>query len=564
MLLVRRLTIVRQILLLSPVIIIATSCSNTSKELWHYDGRIGLSRQEFTDKMEKSIPEPKESDNNAEDGNIPDLKDIITAPKKAAMKKEKLISISVTEDIAIKDVLLEIGRVSGVDIQIAPDIEGHINFIAKRKTITEVLDRICELTNIKYQYHGKFISIEVDKPYVVSYRVNFLNITRSGTSSNNLTTTITGSASGSSQFNMNTKGEDTFWDDMQKNIGMILTEHSYKTSDKTNITDNLTETNINLNKQAGILMLMATDKAHRKVTKYLDMLRKQITAQVLIEVKFVEVSLNEAFSTGIDWGNISLPGAFKMTMPFGGAASAAKAASVMTLTGGMKDLSAVISLFNEFGTTRTLSNPRLNALNNQPASLSIVDNEVYFKVSITTQQVAGVSGSGGLSSGISAVAVTTPVGIVLTLQPSIDLQTREILMTLRPSITKKTGSVDDPSIDLVRLTVKDNTDPSRQLANNQVPVISTREVDSVVKIKDGDVLIMGGFTSRDSKIVETGVPFLSQIPILGLLFRKKTSEIQNVETVIFIKATIVDDQEIGLYDKEFYKSFISDPRPAKL
>ena len=97
---------------------------------------------------------------------------------------------------------------------------------------------------------------------------------------------------------------------------------------------------------------------------------------------------------------------------------------------------------------------------------------------------------------------------------------------------------------------------------SEIPEVSVKEIDTVVNIKDKHIIVMGGLIDQSHIVKETGVPFLQDIPLLGFLFKSYSNEIVATETVIFIKATIINNNTpIDIYDKGFYKSFTTDPRP---
>ena len=84
-------------------------------------------------------------------------------------------------------------------------------------------------------------------------------------------------------------------------------------------------------------------------------------------------------------------------------------------------------------------------------------------------------------------------------------------------------------------------------------------INTTAKIKSGEVLIIGGLLNESSVNNYLGVPIISRIPFLGALFRYKIQNTQIVETVIFIKATIVDKYNgVPKKDKIFHDKFTID------
>jgi type II secretory pathway component GspD/PulD (secretin) len=96
--------------------------------------------------------------------------------------------------------------------------------------------------------------------------------------------------------------------------------------------------------------------------------------------------------------------------------------------------------------------------------------------------------------------------------------------------------------------------------------VNVQEVDSVVNMKNKQMMVMGGLLQDSTTSNQEGVPVASEIPVAGTLFRNQGDKVRKTELVIFIKATILDDasQSIHQTDKDLYKIFGQDRRPEKL
>ena len=90
-------------------------------------------------------------------------------------------------------------------------------------------------------------------------------------------------------------------------------------------------------------------------------------------------------------------------------------------------------------------------------------------------------------------------------------------------------------------------------------------MDSVLKIKSGEIMVIGGLMQDIQSSEDKGVPFMNRAPIVGNLFKSKVQTTSTVETVIFIKATIIknnDTRSIHKDDKNYYNTFVpKDSRP---
>ena len=209
---------------------------------------------------------------------------------------------------------------------------------------------------------------------------------------------------------------------------------------------------LSINKKAGIVSISVTSKKHKEVAKYIQQVKQNATSQVLIEAKIIEVSLNDSFQTGINWSRIVEDGnTANLTPSF----STAQPISIIfrNSEGSSNRINSTISFLKEFGTTRTLFSPRIIALNNQQAVLSFTENEVYFEIEF--QSGTSISSGSGTTSNasstgptINSTLKTIPIGVILTLQPSIDLEKNEILLNIKPTISSSDSTVSDPAVSI--------------------------------------------------------------------------------------------------------------------
>lgn len=576
------------------------------------DPDIGLSRGKFKkellhqskdkDEAKKSLdPVKAETDAKKEEPAIPEYSDILATPPTEEAVSEKLVSLTVTEDVPIKDVLIELSRLADVDMEIDPGISGGIIFRVKDKPFKEVIKRIAELAGLRYHNQDGILHIERDTPYMVNYTVDFLNMVRSSSSNVSIDTKVLGNAG--STGNNNTTGNNTtanrtasgrtttpnnntstggnnqglssgstnsivsnyegdLWTSIEATLQSILafkpSTLSVAGAGETALP--ATTTSYNINKQAGVISVLATERQHKNIAAYLENVRKTASAQVLIEAKIVEVTLNEQYKSGIDWATLSnkgpgiqLTGNFtagldKTTSDFIKIARLDKANS----------LSSSVGLMDSFGVTRTLSSPRLHAINNQQAVLTFAENEVYFTLQVEEQKDNATDGQTTLT--VNSVLNSVPIGVILVLQPSINLDTQEITMNVRPTLSRVTGTVSDPGVDII--VARNQSDTSSTPIKSEIPVVEVRELDSILKIKSGEVMVIGGLMKEVNSNADKGVPGLNRVPMFGNLFKSVDKEDDIVETVIFIKATIIpSSSKVEEPDQHLYKTFTRDPRP---
>jgi MSHA biogenesis protein MshL len=319
-----------------------------------------------------------------------------------------------------------------------------------------------------------------------------------------------------------------------------------------------------INKQAGLVTVFASERIHKRVKEYLDKLEKTSTQQVLIEAKVLEVELNDEFAAGIDWDYLSsssnLANLGMRTLSFNGGAPALTPAETTSLSVEFSqgDFTAAISALSRFGTTRALASPRLTVLNNQPAVLNVAQNRVYFE--IKSERESSTTTSPAVTT-FTTTAKNVPEGVLINVLPSVDAETNTVSMQIRPTVTRITGFVNDPGI---ALNLAPNPVPAG--VSNQVPVVNVKEMDSIVRMKSKETIVMGGLLEDRSTGTQRGIPVAGEVPIVGALFRSQGDQVRKTELVIFIKATILSTagESVHNTDRELYRVYGQDRRPFRM
>ena len=314
-----------------------------------------------------------------------------------------------------------------------------------------------------------------------------------------------------------------------------------------------------INKQAGVISVFANERLQKQVAKYLDVMKKASTAQVLIEAKVLEVALKDEFAAGIDWNGLNL---FNDRLTFGvdsvGGALAPifEPASDPSLGFGATyvsgDFQAAIEAMSRFGTVRALASPRLTVLNNQSAVLNVAENRVYFELDIDVSE--GNQNTPPRTT-IDSNIRNVPEGVLINVQPSIDLENEVVSMAVRPTVTRITSFVNDPAVSFV--AAANNVDVS-----SPIPVVNVQEFDSVIQMNNGQAIVMGGLIQDRTDSQQNAVPVLGEMPLVGGLFRNQRDAVNKTELVVFLKATIVEGgNTIHNTDKDLYRAFSQDRRP---
>ncbi|MBM5782769.1 MAG: hypothetical protein FJ368_05040 [Pelagibacterales bacterium] len=477
----------------------------------------------------KKENEPNKEANKAR-VSIPKISKLITTPPAPKIGGDKTISFSVTDQVPLKDVLIELGRVAKIDIDIDPRVSGGIILNAKNRPLKEVIDRIASLGKLRYSYKNSILYFEPDLPYTKNYFVDFLS-------------------------------DSPLWDSVSAGITAITSKS--KSTDSSSAADFSTtsttsssssSSTINVNKPAGMISIYATREQHEEIGKYLSEVSRISSAQVLIEAKVVEVTLNKDYETGIDWSWLDAGKSFSLNGSLGSESPVFQATiPKVKLFGLGGNLSASIKALEKFGTARSVSSPRVNAMNNQKASLDFSEKLIYFTLSVGTSQSASTTGTASVvTSTVTATKNEVDVGVKLDITPSINLETQEVTLNVSPNLSTDSGEVAvDPSVNPA----------TGESLNNEIPIIRSRQLTTTAKIQSGSVLVIGGLMSETGSNSDTGTPLLQRIPILGNLFKYVSKSTSTVETVIFVKATIVNNSAPpNKYDRDFYDKFTIDKK----
>ena len=522
----------------------------------------------------------KEADGAALPPPIPDMPvPLAPPPPRAPVLPKKLVSVSVTENVSVRDVLQELGREGHVNLELDPRIQGGIIFSAHDQPFPDVIKRICALAGLRYRLEDDFMRVELDEPYQQTYPVDYLSLSRRSTSEVTIATNVFdvdvtssngGSGGGNQSRNVNGGNDNNsvakiaassdadFWSELDKSLGQVLATSSrsrplVKEAAESSGKD-AAKMNYSLDRQAGLVTVFGNSQQQEAVQSYLKRLQRKASAQVLIEARIIEVELSDEFQSGINWRSL-FSGTFNAAARFGTVGAGAPFVTPTTAADGVftasvkdKDFSGILNLVRTFGTMRVLSSPRLTVLNNQTAVLKVARNEVYFVTSAqfpTTVSTAGVPVSG--TPVFSSTPRTVPVGLVMTVQPAIDAEHGHITMTLRPTIS--------------RIVVQAGvSNPIQSI----IPVLAVREMDSVLQINTGEVAIMGGLMQDSSTNTDQGVPPFDALPIVGNLAKSRDNLGTTNELVILLRATILDNPAPDAADTDLYQRYNRDPRPLPL
>lgn len=516
-------------------------------------------------------------------GTIPQpSKNAVVLPPPKPVKKVETYSV-VVANLPAREILFQLARDAKINIDIHPGVKGEVTINAINQTLPQILDRIAKQVDIRYELNDTSLVVMPDSPYLKSYKIDYVNMSRDAEGGISNTSQVSGSTSGAtggaannSQLAIKNSSKNHFWDTLVKNITDILRETdkilpegssevvvqqsgtqniagNKKPPSKKGDTEGVTPStvvegegttitrrstfreaaSVIPNPEAGIITVRATARQHEKIQELISLVMRNARRQVLIEATIAEVRLNSNYQQGINWSALALGGkGFTLNQIGTGTLPSSNTGSMFTLsynnaTSRLGNLSGAVKLLDSFGDVKVLSSPKLSVLNNQTAMLRVVDNNVYFIVNSSTQSCAPAP-----CTPVTTYTTTmnsVQVGFTMSVTPQIS-DNDTVLLNVRPTITRR---------------LEDATDPTPGIVANKIPQISTREMESVLKIENNQIVVLGGLMQDEINNQTDGVPLLDDMPLVGNAFKNRNDKKAKTELVIFLRPIVIKDASLN-------------------
>ena len=482
-------------------------------------------------------------------------------PKAETSPLEARFDLNVNNTSA-KEVFAAIGSGTRYNMLPLPGVEGNITLNLKDVTVFEALDTIRALYGYEYKVEGKSIFIQPVTLQIKLFKIDYLaamrdssssiSVKASGQSNVPLTAQIPGAVTttapaNQAQSNMSSSistrqssADFNFWKNLEETIIAIITP-----KDKTN----QGERSVVINRMSGVIVVRAMPEELRSVAEFLKASQLAVERQVIIEAKFVEVTLSDSSQSGVNWGAIGnnagnnysagvvAQGGTLMPNAAGGAAQSLTGSAITAIPGSnlsgvatgttgslfglafqTSNFAAMLHFLETQGSVHVLSSPRIATLNNQKAVLKVGTDEPY-----ATGYTPGTSTTvaGGTNTLPTPIYTQIFSGIALDVTPRIN-ENGEIILHVHPSISSVTSKVKDAG-----------SGTTLQMASTSI-----EETDSVVRAKGGQIVVIGGLMSQSAVEIQSGLPgFIKSI------FGQTSKASEKRELVILLKPTVVDNDK---------------------
>ena len=534
--------------------------------------------------------------------NVPPLAETAPLPPPPTVTKAAERYSVVVNNVLAQEILFALARDAKVNIEIHPNISGSVTMNLIDQTLPEILDAIARQIDIRYELNGRNLAIMPDSPYLKNYQIDYPNVTRNSENSISTSTSVAaigqgsgaGGGSNTSSSTITNTSNNHFWETLIENIKDLLREtdkimptspgesapktvtHLQSSVQPTPsgkvggtetldtvatpsllsagqgqaspTTDRVTyreAASVIANPETGAISVRATSRQHASVQGFIDKVMVSARRQVLIEATIVEVSLSNQYQQGIDWSVLSNTAGLSYKQ-----ASTVSAATVALGTisysntgsqNGGTDLSSSIKLLETFGKLHVLSSPKLSVLNNQTSLLKVVDEAVYFTVNVTPGTAATLTTPATAATYASTVH-TVPVGFLMYVTPQIGSDS-EVTLNLRPTISRILGYANDPTPIFAENKIV-----------NRIPQIQTREMESILRVRNGDIAVLGGLMQDTRSGSSNQVPGFGEVAGLGELFKDRDDKNSKSELVIFLRPIILDQERQNEVLRLFKKS----------
>ena len=450
----------------------------------------------------------------------------------------RTFNIKIAEEVSTNEILNQLSDECGFSVITKDEFAGEkldkklFGINIKKMSLDEIFEVLVKTKGLDYSYDDNML--QISGLSTKTFKIDYVNTERSGVSNTDISLTGDSAAADDSEggkggslstgATITSSDKFSFWGKMEAELGVILNTPSDKFKAPAPI----------INREAGLVTVSGTTAQVDRIAVYIDQLMSRLHKQVLIDVKILSVNLDKSRQTGINWGEIYKLQNMKLTYEmlnsnnlqeinddtietFGDNNPSAHA-TFMRLKGNT-NITDLVKFLNTQGDVTSISNPKVVTLNNQPAVFSSGD-QLYYKLSSSSRQTGTAAATETYNN---EVVKSVFAGVLLDITPEIT-DDGEIILKINPSIST------------VKSEVKTDESGVRRLP----PDLMKKQISSVVKLRDGEKIVLGGLISSRTGNTTYKVPILGNLPILGYAFKQDRVTEKREELVVIITPHIIN------------------------
>ena len=480
----------------------------------------------------------------------------LNLPQQASVDTEPRFDIKVDHANA-REFFMGLVKGTPYNMVVHPAVKGHITLDLKNVTIDEVMKTVRNVYGYDYEKADMAYHVYPDAIRTRIFKLDYLAIKRDGTSrmqvsSGQVTETNLShnNSSSSSSNNSNTPREtvasssiDTvsdsdFWSELRNSLQAMVGKGEGRS--------------VVVSPQSGVVVVRAAPSELRAVESYLKTTQNVMERQVLLQAKVIEVTLSDGFQSGINWAALKQDGSSQalLSQTGGGTIFQNGTSDIVGSSGDLNpgalaqvsntaasafggvftaalninaNFAAFIELLKTQGNVQVLSSPQVATMNNQKAVIKVGTDE-FFVTNVETNTNTSTATTNTQNN-----VELTPFfsGVALDVIPQIS-DDDQITLHIHPSVVDVTEKVKNISVS--------NT----QTLSVPLAVSSVRESDTMIRARNGQVVILGGLMKTSTSDNHDGVPLLSDLPLVGGLFRHTKQVTTKSELVILLRPTVID------------------------
>ena len=424
------------------------------------------------------------------------------------------------------------------NIIVHPGVEGSISLSLEDVTVPGTLEAVREVYGYEFEESPVGFTVRPPGEDARIFHLDYLNITRSGSSSTRVSSGQTSEDGDGSEGNegdrsgsgnqVATRSTTDLWSEVRQAVNNLIAADD--------------DASATFSPQSGTVVVRAHSRVLREVEAFFQRLRDSLNRQVILEARILEVELTAGQQTGINWSAVGSSSGrnFQLGQTDGSGiegedvilGQVAQGSLQTTGLGGMfaagyqaGDFSAFIEALSTQGDVQVLSSPRISTVNNQKAIIKVGEDSFYV-TDFSTERDTTTSTTAS-NTRISDIELSPFFsGIALDVTPSIDAD-GTITLHVQPSVSEVEGEVRQFSLG------------QDQAITIPIARSRTRRSDSIVRARDGEMVVIGGLIQDREEDITSRVPVLGSLPLIGGLFRHQETRTTKSELVILIQPHVV-------------------------